>query len=105
FWNFMSLTPVARRLGAGSKSCGVGLAGADPHCAVEREDEDLPVPDLAGLGGGSDGVDGLVDLVAGHRDLDLDLRQEAHRVFGTAIDLCVSLLAPVPLDLGHGHPV
>src|SRR5262249_10295374 len=56
-------------------------------------------------GGGGDGVDGLVDLVARDRDLDLDLRQKAHRILGPAIDLGVALLTPVALDLGHGHPV
>src|SRR5262245_27654320 len=105
FLNVMGLTPVARRLGAGSEGCGVGLAGADAHGGVEREDEDLSVPDLAGLGRGGDGVDGLVDLVGRDRDFDLDFRQEAHRVFGTAINLRVALLAPVSLDLRHGHPV
>src|SRR5262245_63563629 len=101
----MGLTPVARRLSAGSESCDVGLAGADAHGGVEREDEDLSVPDLPGLGRGGNGVDGLVDLVGRDRDLDLDLRQEAHRVFGTAINLRVALLAPVSFDLRHGHPV
>ena len=36
-------------------------------------------------------------------DLDLDLGQEVHGVFGAAVDFRVALLAPVALDLGHGH--
>src|SRR5499426_1650623 len=51
FLNVMGLTPVARRLSAGSECCGVGLAGADAHGGIEREDEDFSVPDLTGLGG------------------------------------------------------
>ncbi len=91
--------------GAGSERCRVGLASADAHRAVEAEHEDLAVPDLAGFGGRGDRVDGSVDLVGCHRDLDLDLRKEAHRIFRAAVDLGVALLTPVTLDLRHGHPV
>src|SRR5262245_13735996 len=105
FLNVMGLTPVARRLSAGSECCGVGLAGADAHGGIEREDEDFSVPDLTGLGGCGAGVDGLVDLVGCDRHFDLDFRQEAHRIFGAAINFGVALLTPVTLDLGHGHPV
>src|SRR5262249_540394 len=41
FLNVMGLTPVARRLSAGSECCGVGLAGANAHGGVDREDEDF----------------------------------------------------------------
>src|SRR5262249_3925094 len=57
------------------------------------------------LGGRGDGVDGFVDLIGGDRHFDLDLRQEAHRVFRAAIDFGVALLTSIALDLGHGHPV
>jgi len=89
----------------GTGSCSVGLAGADAHGGVDREDEDFSVSDLTGLGGRGDGVDRLVDLVGCDRHFDLDFRQEAHRVFGAAINFRVALLTPVALDLGHGHPV
>src|SRR3954454_14185906 len=72
---------------------------------VEVDDEDLAVADLAGFRGGGDGFDGLVDLVGGDRDFDLDLGQEAHRVFGAAIDFCVALLTAVSLDFRHRQPV
>src|SRR5262245_40444695 len=88
-----------------SQRRGVGFAGADANGAVETEDEDLAVADLAGLGGRGDGFDGLVELVGRDRDLDLDLGQEAHGVFGAAVDFGVALLTPVSLDLGDGHPV
>ena len=39
------------------------------------------------------------------RDFDLQLGQEAHGVFGAAVDFRVALLAAVALDLGHGQAV
>ena len=68
-------------------------------------DEDLAVADLAGLGRGGDGFDDFVDLVGSDCDLNLELRQEAHGVFGAAIDFGVPLLTPVSLDLSDGHAV
>src|ERR1700680_589279 len=65
---------------------------------VEVDDEDLAVADLSGLCSGRDGVDGLVDLVRGDSDLDLDLGQEAHGVFGTAVDFRMTLLPAISLD-------
>ena len=88
-------------LSAKSESRSVRFAGADAHGVVEADDEDLAVADLAGLGGRRDGVDGLVDLVRGDRDLDLDLGQEAHRIFGAAVDFGMALLTAVPLHFGH----
>ena len=38
-----------------------------------------------------------------HRDLDLQLRQEAHGIFGAAVDFRVALLAAVAFDLGDGQ--
>src|SRR5881394_3298321 len=72
---------------------------------VEVDDEDLAVADLAGLGRGSDGIDGLVDLVRSDSDLDLDLGQEAHRVFSTAIDFRMTFLPAIPLDFGYRQTV
>src|ERR1700760_3017290 len=72
---------------------------------VEVDDEDLAVADLSGLGRGGDRIDGLVDLLGRDRDLDLDLGQEAHRVFGAAIDFRVAFLPAVSLDFRHREPV
>src|SRR3954453_11164367 len=72
---------------------------------VEVDDEDLAVADLAGLGSGGDGVDGLVDLIGGHGDLDLDLGQEANGIFGAAIDFRVTLLAAITFDFRHRETV
>src|SRR5262249_252843 len=83
----------------------VGFARADAHGAIEGEDEDLAVPDLTGFRTRNDGLDGLADLVGGHRHFDLDFRDEGHGVFGAAVDFGVALLAPVPLPLRDGHSV
>src|SRR5438132_8648521 len=72
---------------------------------VEVDDEDLAVADLSGFGSRGDGVDGLVDLIGGNSDLDLDLGQEAHGVFGAAIDFRVTLLAAITFDFRHRETV
>src|SRR5215475_1966527 len=72
---------------------------------VEVDDEDLAVADLTGLGGRGDGIDGLVDLIGRHRDLDLDLRKETHRVFSPTVDFRVALLPAVSLDFRHRQAV
>src|SRR4051812_22982540 len=43
--------------------------------------------------------------LGGNRDLDPQLGQEIHDIFGAAIDLGVTFLAAVALDLGDGHAV
>src|SRR5260221_715328 len=68
---------------------------------VEVDDEDLAVADLAGFGSRGDSVDGLVDLVRGDSDLDLDLGQEAHGIFGAAIDFGMTLLSAISFDFRH----
>src|SRR4029450_12077774 len=90
---------------AGSQRRGVGFAGADAYGVVDVVDEDFAVADLTGLGGGRNGGDYLVSLLARNSDFDLDLRQEVHGVFGAAVDFSVALLTPVSLDLGDGQPV
>src|SRR5689334_14116094 len=81
---------------------GTGLAGPDAHDLFELENEDLPVADLAGVGGFFDRLDHPVEQVAFDRGLDLDLGQEVDDVFGAAIELGVSFLPPEALDLGDG---
>src|SRR5215510_5149493 len=72
---------------------------------VEVDDEDLAVADLAGFGRRCDGIDGLVDLFGADSDLDLDLGQEAHGIFGAAIDFRVALLPAISLDFRHRETV
>src|ERR1700746_535818 len=90
---------------AKSEGCGIGLAGADANRMVEVDDEDLAVADLSGLGSRRDRIDRLVDLVRGDSDLDLDLGQEAHRVFSAAVDFRVALLPAISLDFRHRQTV
>src|SRR6202041_476380 len=94
-------TPDWIRVSAKSEGRGIGLAGADANRMVEVDDEDLAVADLPGFRGRGDGFDGLVDLVRGDSDLDLDLGQETHGVFGAAIDFRMALLPAVSLDFRH----
>src|SRR5581483_2377374 len=67
--------------------------------------EDFSVADLPGFRGAGDGADNFVDLLGVYCHLDLDLRQEAHRILGPTVDFRVPLLTPVSLDLGNGQPL
>src|SRR5687768_14836574 len=91
--------------GAAEWSDGVqsALAGADADGLFDGRDEDFSVADAAGLGGVADRLDGAVHQLVRQHDLDLHLRQEIHDIFGAAIELGVSLLAPKPLGLGDGN--
>src|SRR5882724_95537 len=81
----------------------VALARPDPDRRLHRRDEDLAVADVAGLRGRRHHVGHLLDEVVRHDDLDLDLREEVHRVLAAAIQLGVSFLAAEAAHLGHGH--
>src|SRR6201990_598923 len=72
---------------------------------VEVDDEDFAVADLAGFGSRGARIDGLVDLVRIDGDFDLDLGQEAHGIFGAAIDFRVAFLPAVALDFRHRQTV
>src|SRR5437879_5029481 len=78
----------------------VTFAGADPNRGFDRKDEDLAVTDVAGLRRAGHHVGHLVGQVIGDHDLDLDLRQEVHRVLAAAVQLGVALLAAKSTDLG-----
>ena len=45
----------------------------------------------------------VLNLIVVDGDVDANLRQEIHGVFGPAIDLLVPLLPAVAFDLGNGH--
>src|SRR5437588_371073 len=57
----------------------------------------------AGLGGRRHDLRDLVHDAIGHDHLDLDLREEVHRVLTAAIELGVALLPPEPAYLRDGH--
>src|SRR5262249_10756994 len=93
----MAMTSFMARL----QCVAVGFAGANAHAVLDRAHEDLAVADLSGFCRGPDHLDHPIGAVGRDRDLDLDLGQEIHRVFGTAIDLGVPLLSAVALHLAH----
>ena len=70
---------------------------------LDRNHEDLAVTDLAGLGSRLDGFDGLPDEVFGYGYVNHDLREEVDRVFTTAVDFRMPLLAAKSFDLGDCH--
>ena len=92
--------PVAA--GAVSDRVQAGFAGPDADGFLDVGDEDLAVADAPGLGGPADGVDGFLHEVVGDHDLDFDLGQKIHDVFGAAVQFGVTLLAAEPLGLGDG---
>ena len=65
----------------------------------------LPSPIWPVRAGAGDRLDHAGHQVGRDRDLDLELRQEAHRVLGAAVDLGMSLLAPVALHFRDGQAV
>src|ERR1700719_2649268 len=95
-----STSSIARRR---SEGVAVGFAGANAHRPIDRSDKNFAVADLPGLGRASDRLNDSIRPLRRDRDLDADLGQETHRIFGAAIDLRVPLLAAVTLDLGDGH--
>src|SRR5215218_837304 len=83
----------------------IGLAGADAQRVLQVDDENLAVTNLAGFRCRGDGFHHGFDLTFRYRYFQLRFRQEAHGIFGAAIDLRVSLLPSIALDLGDGHAV
>src|SRR5688572_488588 len=82
-----------------------GLTGADADDFIDRQHEDLAVADAPGLGRGHDRVHDLLDVFVFDDELDLDLGEKIHDVFGAAVQLGMALLPAEALDLEHGHPV
>src|SRR3974390_1229338 len=86
-----------------SKRVAVGFPGPDAQRVIERRNEDLAVADLAGARIRGDDVDRLLREIGRDGDLDAQFRQEIHDIFGAAVDLGVTLLAAIALDLCHRH--
>src|SRR5687767_39203 len=60
----------------------VSFPGANAQRALDAVDKNLAVADLSGLGRIGDGLHHLFDLVVVDGDVDPDLGQEVHGVFG-----------------------
>src|SRR5436305_11262672 len=86
-----------------SKSVIVLVAGADPHGALDIDDEDLAVADRASVGGLLDRLDDAVGVIGGDDDLDPDPGHGVGFIFGTAIDFGAALLAAVTARLRDGE--
>src|ERR1700737_5514840 len=84
-------------LESASERVAVGFAGPDPQRVIDRRHEYLAVADLAGARACGDDVNRLVGEFRSDGDLDAQLRQKIHDIFGAAIDFGVALLAAVTL--------
>src|SRR4051812_10559534 len=75
------------------------LTGADANRLLHRQDEDLPVPDVAGPGVFQDRLDDQALVLVLNHDLHLQLRPHVDGQTRAAIRLDDALLAPGPLHL------
>ena len=75
------------------KCIGAGFAGTDSNHLLQIEDEYLAVADFAGVRRLGDRFQHNVQLLIGHGDLELDLGQKIHDIFGAAIQLGMALLS------------
>ena len=82
----------------------VGLAGADAHDALERDDEDLAVADLVGAPAVAERVDRRLDERVGDGDLEAHLVGEADLHGRAAVGLDAVELAAVALHAAHREP-
>src|SRR2546429_522447 len=86
-----------------SKRGFIPFARADADRRLHGRHEDLAVADVAGLGRGRHDLGHLVHELVGYDDLDLDLREEVHRVLAAPVQLRVALLPAEAAHLGDGH--
>src|SRR5688572_15066922 len=99
--------PLTRPRDAASDRLPAPLAGPDPDDILERQDEDLPVPDLPFLSrprAPDDRRDRRFHELLVDFDLELHLPDQVHLVLVPAVDLRVPLLAAEPLDVAHREP-
>src|SRR6185312_4756076 len=75
-----------------SECLGTGLARANADGLLDRKHEDLAVADLVRSRGLQQGLNRALDEPIVDHDLDLDLGQKAHGIFGAAIDLGLAFL-------------
>src|SRR3989442_11410959 len=81
----------------------VGFARPDTHHLLHGTHENLPVADLAGTRRLDDSLDRALEHLLRHHDLDFDLRQEVHDIFGAAVEFRVPLLATEAFHLRHSQ--
>src|SRR5205823_4430368 len=84
------------------------FAGADADAVVERQDENLAVADLPGLGGAGgvdDGLDGRLDEGVVDRYFQLQLGQQADLDLRAAVDFRCTALPAAAAHVADGHQV
>src|SRR3954454_19435442 len=81
------------------------LTGPHPDQLVDRRGPHLPVTDLPGRRRLHDDVDDIRRVVVRDDDIEAYLGDEVHLVLRAAVDLGVTLLPPVAVDLRDGQPV
>src|SRR5205823_8472582 len=79
------------------------LVIANANRLIHFVEKDLTISNTSGRGSFYDGVDDRVHRFIFHHNLQLDLRQQVHRIFPTTICGRVSLLPPMPPDVSYGH--
>src|SRR4051812_43578374 len=87
-----------------SDGLGPALAGPDADAILHRQDENLAIADLA-VGAAparlDDRVDGRLDEILVHGDLELDLPEQVDGHLMPPIDLGIPLLPPEALHVRH----
>src|SRR5262245_5330114 len=90
--------PALRRLKSFTANLQYGfsmLSAANPDGVVDGGHKNLPVPDLAGPRCPAERSHYLIHSSAGHHHFELHFRKKVHLVFGSPVDLRMSLLASV----------
>src|SRR6476660_4792784 len=82
----------------------IRLARADPVHAYDRQDEDLPIPHIAGARRVENRAHRWLDEVVRHADLESHLVLQLHLHGRAAVRLDPFGLATMPLHAGHGQP-
>src|ERR1700730_16444878 len=84
--------------------CGhSALLISNPDDFVDSGEEDLAIPYFPSGSRLYDGVNHRIHEIVRQHEFELDLGQEVHTVFTTAINLGVALLPAVPEHIGDGH--
>src|SRR5262249_23275655 len=87
-----------------SQSIGSAFTSAHSHDGFHGTDPDFAVTDLAGARRLDNAVHDFVDDGIVDNDFDPHLRHEVDRVFSTSVNLGVTLLPPIALNLADRHP-
>src|ERR1700677_1076699 len=85
------------------KRSRAAVAIADTDGFIDPGDKDFAVPDFSCSGRRDDGLNSLLQQLVRNHGFDLDLGQKINRILASAIELGVTLLAPVAACFKDGH--